>query len=241
MSEIQQINNGSIDWTNFIDVFLITNGRGSFPYALESIRKQKGIKFNLIIVKDKKWLDACNFCANYSNLSFYYRIDDDMFLNPYTFLFFNHLITKNKVKNVVVYHVKLWEPHRKRLANKVKIYNRKLTKKIGFEIDNRGKIDKIFNKKRKKRGYKYSGDKKSFVGIHAACNAKDNNRYTKLFGWKDGKDLKIRQKEIIKWDSALKKYPLPKQLEMSNKDLFEANKKNNSNFYRFINKVKGKL
>jgi hypothetical protein len=243
MSNIEKIkiNNGNIDWTNFIDVFIITNGRQSFPYSLKSIQNQKGIKFNLIIIKNMKWLDACNTCMNYSDNNYFFRVDDDMLLNQYTFLFFNYLINKNKSKDVVMFHVKLWEPHNNRLANKVKVYDRELTKSIGFEIDERGKVDKIFNQKRKEKEYKYSGDKKSFVGIHAACSSKDNTKYTKLFGWKDGKDLKIRQKEIIKLDNDLKKYPLSKQLEMSEIDLINSNKKVNSNFYKFVQQQKGNI
>lgn len=241
MSEIQklEINNGPIDWSDFLDVFVITNGRGSFPYALDLIKRQKGIKFNLYILRDFKWINACNICMNHSNLSYYARVDDDMLLNQYTFLFFNHLIKNKMSKDAIMYHVKLWEPWNHRLANKVKVYNRNLTKKIGFETDSRGKVDKIFNAKRKEKGYKYIGDKKSFVGLHAACSAKDNKKYTKLFGWTKGRDFLIRQKEIVHLDSVLKKYSLPKQSEMANKDLIESNKKVNSNFFKFVNKVKG--
>lgn len=231
-----EIDNGCVDWTNFIDVFLITNGRGSFPYALKSIKRQKGIKFNLYILRNFKWIDACNIVMNYSNLRYAVRVDDDMLLNSHTFLFFNYLINKNKLKNVVMFHIKLCEPWNNRLANKVKVYNRKLTQNIGFQTDERGKVDKIFNTKRKNRGYKYSGDKKSFVGIHACCEAEDNSKYTKLFGWKYGRDLEIRKKEIIRLDKLFKKYPYKKQLKMANEYLLKANGKVNSNFYKLYSK-----
>ena len=229
---------GDLDLTNHFDVFVITNGRASFKYVVKSLERQKNVKFNFHIIKDMKWIDACNTCLEYSDLPFYLRLDDDMILHPMTVQFFDCLVRTKIHDNGVIYCLKLWEPWNKRLCNKVKIYNRELTKKVGFEVDSRGKVDKIFRRESSKRGYKIIGDKTSAIGIHAACSFDDNYGYSKLRGELNDPTFKIRHKEIIYLDKVLRETPLDKQLEMADKSLYKLNKKTNTWFARFIDENK---
>jgi len=223
-----------IDITKFMEVFIITNGRESSKYVIKSLEKQKGVKFNLKIIRNKKWLDACNECLYNSETPYYLRLDDDMIIHHQTVNYFQYLVKKKEVDNGILYCTKLWEPWNKRLCNKVKVYNRKLTKEIGFEIDSRGKVDKIFKRKLLEKGYKIIGDKISAIGIHAACKADDNFKYSKLRNETNDPTFEIRRKEIIFLDKVSKKIPVKKQFEMANKDLYEFNKKTNTLFYKFI-------
>jgi len=227
-----------IDLTKFIDVFLITNGRKSFKYVLKSLERQKDVKFSLSIIRDVKWIDACNDCLEHSDLPMYLRLDDDMILHPMALQFFNHFINNGLRDDAVIYCLKLWEPWNNRLANKVKVYVRKLTKEIGFETDARGKVDKIFIKNSKKRKYKIVGDKTSSIGIHAACSFDDNYRYSRLRNELNVPAFKIRNREIIKLDRVLKNIPYSKQLEMSDKDLAVLNIKKNTLFGKFLSGYK---
>jgi hypothetical protein len=227
------ISKGDVDLTDCFDVFVITNGRASFEYVIKSLEEQKNVKFNLHIIRDMKWIDACNSCLKHSSLPFYLRLDDDMILHPMAIHYYYHVLKQGIASNVVVYGSILWEPWNKRVCNIAKLYNRDLTSKVGFEVDSRGKVDKIFRKKSAKIGFKILKDS-SVVGIHAACSFDDNYRYSQLRGEINDPTFKIRHKEIIYLDKILNKTPLNKQLEMANKDLYKFNKKNNTLFAKFI-------
>lgn len=227
------VSNGDVDLTNYFDVFVITNGRTSFEYVIESLEKQKNIKFNFYIIRDMKWIDACNNCLEYSDLPFYLRLDDDMILHPMALYYYYYILKRGVASNVVVYGSILWEPWNKRVCNIAKLYNRCLTKEVGFEVDSRGKVDKIFRKKSAKKGLKILKDR-SVVGIHAACSFEDNYRYSQLRGEINDPTFKVRHEEIIYLDKVFKEIPLNKQLEMADKALFKLNRKSNTPFARVI-------
>lgn len=226
------------DLTTFMDVFVVTNGRASFDYVVKSLQRQDNVKFNFHIIKNMKWIDACYTCLNYSDAPLYLRLDDDMILHPRTIEFFDYFTKAKMCDDAVIYCLKLWEPWNNRLCNKVKVYVRKLTKEVGFEIDSRGKVDKIFKKRAQNKSYKIIGDKTSAIGVHAACSFDDNYRYSQLRSEINDPTFKIRHKEIIYLDKVLKKTPLDKQLEMANKSLYKLNKKTDTWFARFIDENK---
>jgi len=227
----------NMNFNSLFDVFVITNGRESFDYVIQSLKNQIGVTSNIIEVRDKTWLDACNYCLAYSDKPYYFRIDDDMILHPMTFLFYFEAVKNNKEENVVLFNYKLWEPWNKRLAGNLKVYNRKLTKVLGFEVDKNGRVDKIFKQKSEQNNFKYASDKYSCVGIHAACSYKDNMFYSELRKEKGTERYKGRLKEIKFLDEVYKKFPLSKQLEMSNEDVYLYNKNNNTKFFKFIEKT----
>lgn len=224
-----------VDLTKYLDVFVITNGRESFDYVIKTLENQINVKFNLVIFRDMPWLDACNACLNYSDLPFYIRIDDDMLLHPYTLQFFDYTLKTKEDAAAIIYHYRLWEPWNKRLCGGLKVYNRELSKVIGFEVDDRGKVDKIFKKKALKKNYKYVGSNSSAVGIHAACSFDENMKYIKLRDGERNKiDFEIRKKELVKLDEVYKNCSLDKQVILANKGLYKENKKRNSLFFKFI-------
>jgi len=229
-----------VELFNDIDVFLITNGRKSTDYVVKSLKRQKGVEFGYTVIKDKKWLDACNECLNFSNVPYYLRLDDDMILHPRAIHFFIKFIEMKYDPNAVFYCLKLWEPWNNRLCGKVKIYNRQLTKQIGFEVDSRGKVDKIFKKKAAEKGFKIVGDKTSAISIHAACSYDDNYNYSNLRKEINDPTFAIREKEIQKLDKVLKKTPYEEQLRLADAPLGDLNKKGNTLFGQFLNECEGR-
>ncbi len=221
---------------NEIDVYLITNGRKSFDFTLQSLLNQNvSSLFNYKVIENKTWLDACNHCLYDSDNPYYLRLDDDMILHPLAIQFFEKFIEMKYVPNGVFYCLKLWEPWNNRLCGKVKIYNRELTKKVGFKIDSRGKVDKIFKKESAEKGLRIIGDKTSAIAIHAACSYDDNYKYSNLRKETNDPSFKIRQKEIKKLDKVLKKTPYKEQLRLADTPLGELNKNDNTLFGQFIN------
>ena len=127
-------------------------------------------------------INACNICNDCSNSPYYIRLDDDMILHPLALYYFYATIKNIQSDNAIVHFCRLWEPWNERVCGAVKVYNRKLTKEIGFELDNCGKIDKLFKKKSIEKNYDYHriGGKTNIVAIHSACSYDDNLRYSKL-------------------------------------------------------------
>lgn len=222
-----------------IDAFIITNGRQSFDYVIESLKNQKGVSYNYNIISGMSWLDACNECLYHSNAPYYLRLDDDMILHPRALAFFERFIEIKHDPLGVFYCLKLWEPWNDRLCGKVKIYNRELTKKIGFKIDSRGKVDKIFKKEAAAKGFKIIGDKTSAISIHAACSADDNFFYSNLRKETNDPSFTIRRKEIKKLDKVLKKTPYKEQLRLADTPLGDLNIKGNTLFGQFIKECEG--
>lgn len=229
-----------VDLRGFIDVCVLTNGRESFKQVIQSLEAQVDVKFDLHVVKNKNIIDACNDCLNYSDASFFIKVDDDMILHPMTLKYYFYRVGSVAVssfKHVAIYGSILWEPWNGRYCNILKAYDRRIAKKIGFKPDARGKIDKVYRQACKARNYAVVKEK-SVVGIHAACKASDNMKYCELFGCTKDPKFSIRRKEIKFLDEVYKKVPLSQQLELANKKLYEENRKINSLFYQFVESEK---
>jgi hypothetical protein len=229
-----------IDLRDKFDVFVITNGRESFEYVIKSIKNQIGVEFDLNVIRDQTWIDACNQCLYYSNKPYYFRIDDDMILHPMTFLFYNETVIRKYQPNAVLYYYRLWEPWNNKPVTNMKIYNRKLTKVVGFETDENGRVDALFKKKSFNRGYRFVREphnkKQSVVGIHAACRFEDNFKYSQLRNELETERFKRRKEEIKFLDQVYKDCPLEKQLDMADKDVYQYNKQRKTNFFGFLNR-----
>ena len=89
-------------------MFLITNGRSSFPYALAHLESQEGVEFDLYVIRDLPHSKAYRACLKEGEAPFYLRVDDDMFLHPHAVAYFNHLATNLGRKTVMAY-ARLWE------------------------------------------------------------------------------------------------------------------------------------
>lgn len=222
------------DLRKIIDVFIITNGRKSFPYALKCLQEQKNVVFDLKIIENEKWIDACNKCLNNSVFPFYIRVDDDMFLHNRAIEFFSHLMENGDCSNKVIINCKLWEPGRKRVISGIKMYNRALTKKTGFKLDKRGKVDKLFRKKSAKLGFSYSGNKNSVIGIHAACSLAENMKYVKLRGENNDKTFSDKIKDLKALDKASRVLTFEKQVDLLYTEVLKENNRLKSRFNNFI-------
>lgn len=220
---------------NYIDVFVITNGRESYKYVIKSLQEQQNVSFNLFTIEGMSWIEAHYKCLSYSNAPFFFRIDDDMLLHKDTFRYYYNQLENIDINRVAVYGNILWEPWNNRTCGIVKVYNRKLAKYIGFQADSRGKVDKIFKKKCKEEGYKILKGN-GVVGIHAACKFADNMKYSQLRNEIKDPLFKIRKREIVKLDRIYKKISLKKQLDMCGEDLYKFNKQHNTLFSKFVDK-----
>jgi len=77
-----------IDLREKFNVFIITNGRSTFEYCHEAIKGQIGVLVNIHIVRDRKWVDANNYCLANCPSKYFLRVDDDMMLHPKALLFY---------------------------------------------------------------------------------------------------------------------------------------------------------
>jgi len=224
----------SINLKGLIDVCIITNGRKSYPYALKCLEDQENVVFNLKVIEHMSWIDACNECLNSSNSPFYVRVDDDMLLHPRALEFFNYLRTTDDNTNNVIVNCKLWEVGRRRMISGIKMYNRSLTKEVGFELDKRGKVDKIFRKNSDIKGFKNGGASQSIIGIHAALSIEENMKYVKLRG--EDKDIAFKEKrrDLIELDRAFKRVSLLSQVDLLSSEVVQENHKIKSRFSKFL-------
>lgn len=239
-----------IDLRGKLDVFLITNGRSSFPYALAHLESQEGVEFDLQIVRNLPHLKAYKACQQRGEAPFYLRVDDDMFLHPRAVAYFNHLAT-DLGKNTIMAYARLWEPwgrdDRGRtiyVIDSVKMYQRSLAAKTGFRVNASGRVDKLFKQDSQKKGFAYEGHKCSVVGIHAACSIEENERYAKLRGEK----RELREKNRLHFDNVYRKMPFTEQAKKAGADLVELNRRKSrpqriasmlpypwkSDFYQFL-------
>jgi len=181
-----------VDLNKIIDVFIITNGRSTFPYCLDSVGSQKDVKFKLNIIEDMGWQEAHEEMLRRCISRFALRVDDDMLLHPLA-LKFMYGCVKNQKDNIALRGWRLWEPWSNKMCKGIKVYNVGIAKKIGFRLDHLGKIDKPFTKNAEKAGYKikYSKD---IVAIHSCGTFKEHLKYWKMRGESKGKKFEEKKK-----------------------------------------------
>ena len=211
-----------------VEIFVITNGRSTFKYALQSAQNQIG-EFPVHVIRDMKWVDALNKCLDICQSPFYLRVDDDMFIHP---LCVKYMLDKaKKTKSIGAYICRLWEDWSGRSGGYIKLYKTKAAKKIRFRANKLGKVDKPFFKDMAKTKYKSVKDK-SLVGLHACGTIEDEKKYRQLW-LKD--NAKVFYKEPKELDRARKKYKktVKQQYELISK-LKDKNKKYKTKFFKLI-------
>jgi hypothetical protein len=210
------------------DIFIITNGRSTFKYALESAEKQKS-DVRIVVIENMKWVDALNRCLELCQSEFYLRQDDDMFIHP---LCVKYLLYKaRKTINIGAYICKLWEDWSGRPGGYIKLYNTAATRKVGFKANKLGKVDKPFFKKMSKTKYRAIKDD-SLVGLHACGTIEDEENYRKL--WLN-QNAKVYYDEPRYLANSRKKY---KKTVLEQYELLKTlmNKNKNTPFYKFRKK-----
>ncbi len=180
-----------IDIRSKISVFIITNGRSTFEFCHKSIQNQDGVEFDIHVVRDKKWVEANNYCLNSCTSDNFLRVDDDMILHPKALLFVYHQIrVKEMKKRHALRFWKLWEPWRNQAVNAIKLYKVKIVKRIGgFRASHLGKVDATFMADLAKSGYGHTADKSMF-GVHSCSTFEENLNYAKMRGEGKGRDFK---------------------------------------------------
>jgi len=223
--------NNMIDLRDLIDVFIITNGRSTYNICRESVNSQKDVHFRIHVIQDMDWLGAHIELLKKSESKFALRVDDDMLLHPYTVKFMYECI-KEQSDKIALRGWRLWEPWSNKICKGIKVYNTVAAKKIGFELDNLGKIDKPFTKNAKKKGYRteYSYD---IVGIHSCGKYEEHLKYWIMRGEVNGPQFDIKKKWakklMNKFDMSLEdQYKLTETL------LPKLNKKKYTDFGRMI-------
>ena len=221
-----------MDLKGKIDVFIITNGRSTFPFCLKTVEEQYKVKFTLRIHENMDWLTANVKMFEVSDAKYCLRVDDDMFLNNQALRFMWHCLEKADDK-VALRGWRLWEPWSNKVCKGIKVYNRKLASKIGLRIDKLGKVDKPFTLDAEKKGYKinYSRD---ICAIHAAGKFEEHVKYWKMRGESGGPEFKKK----LKWaKESMKKYnlSLEEQYAMAGRFIIDKNKEYNTEFERFVN------
>ncbi|MFC1739654.1 glycosyltransferase family A protein [Planctomycetota bacterium] len=183
------------DLHDFLEVFIITNGRSTFEYTLKAIQAQRNVKFGYTVIKDILWVDANNKILQDCKSKFFLRVDDDMILHPEALGYmYQKMLTAIEKIEPIYFIWKLWDTLQNKQKNGVKAYDWSKTKSIGFRTDYeyekqrygfiRGKIDKVFKIdaeklfKNKKRQHfaKYP----CVVGIHAFASLEEQLKYRKL-------------------------------------------------------------
>ena len=218
----------------FLEAFVITNNRSSLKYCMDSINKQE-LKIPITVISNMSFVDANNKALKMCKSKFYFRIDDDFLLNKYTFAFMNSVIRAKNYNNIVLYDCRLWEDFTQKIIRGLKVYNSDLVRQLGgFSANKLGKIDKLFKKKIDNSKFATIRDKGSVVGIHSCPSWEDQVKYEKL--WTS--NAAINHKKTTRSD--MKKYDkdLLYQSSLSGDFLVNLNRKNKTNFYRFMKKGK---
>jgi len=209
-----------------VEIFVITNGRSTFPYALKSAENQD-IDVKITVIRNMKWVDALRQCLQECQSTYYLRQDDDMFIHPFCV---RYLLQKaKKVRNLCAYIGKLWEDWSGRPGGNIKLYKTEPTRRIGFTTNKLGKVDKPFFRKVAKTKYRAIKDK-SLVGLHACGTRKDEAHYKRLWLKNNARVYYDEPKEL---DRARKRYKknIEQQYQLLN---ILKNKNKKYGFYKYI-------
>jgi len=222
-----------LDLKGKLEVFFITNGRSTSPYAKASIDTQKYVEFKTIVHEDMDWLSANKRILDVCKSKFFVRIDDDMILNPHALRYMWYCVQEQSSR-VALKGFKLWEPYSSKVVKGIKVYNLATVKDIGFRISKIGKIDKLFavDAKKKRKKIRYTND---ILGIHACSNFKEHLKYALMRGEDKGADFSI-ERAWMKYHIKKFNVPLPKQAKLAYKFVRRLNKRIHSDFFKFLRK-----
>lgn len=219
-----------IDINNKLEVFIITNGRGTFPYCKKTVDEQQGVLFKTTVIKGLSWLESNNAILDQCESHFFCRVDDDMLLNPMAVAYMWDCI-KKQYKNIIMTQWRLWEPYGKRDLRGVKVYTHPSTKQLGFRTNHLGKIDKPFREDIV--GSKWQiGAYEDILGIHACSTYEEHLKYAILRGEHNGKDFPKKRREMQRRIEGFNK-SVKDQYMMSKGALLKRNRKQGWDFYQF--------
>ena len=221
-----------LDITDKLEVFIITNGRATYPFCQQYVDQQKDVKFKTTVHRDMEWLEANQKIIEVCKSPFFLRVDDDMILHPRAVSYMWRCV-ENQYGRIALRGWRLWEPYSHKICKGIKIYNKKVVQKMGgFRISNLGKIDKVFTRDAKARGFKikYGED---IVAIHACSSPEEHIKYSVMRGEDKGPNWKQERKWIKKHVSSCN-LSIEEQSKLTGKFLYTLNRKRNNPFYKFI-------
>lgn len=219
------------DLTNKIEVFIITNGRSTFPYSLRSVESQEGVKFNHTVIENMKWVNANNKILDMCKADYFLRVDDDMLLHPYALSYMWHRIS-TQAPHIIMRTFLLWEPYKKQRVRGIKVYTHKSANKFKFKQNKLGKIDKVFAQRVKGTSYKIKTDK-NVVGIHSCSTVDEHLEYARMRGEHKGPHFGKKEK-ILRRTISNYKVPLEGQYQMRIDTVNKINRKEDSIFHRYL-------
>lgn len=200
-----------------IEIVFITNGRSTAEYALQSIQEQT-VRKQIMVVENKRWLDAVNFGLYHVHEPYMLRVDDDMFLHPRALEF----MLETMPKDSAMHRAPLYEHYSKMVAGKVRIYKVKVAKRIGgFKANRLGKIDRIYKAEVEKGGYKITtAGKKSAVGLHACAPWNEMVGYEALWGHKKQRRENMKRYKLSVEDQYSKRVKIIERYNRQNRTKF---------------------
>lgn len=207
---------------NDLETFVITNGRSTFNYVIRSLESQS-VKRKITVIRDMKWVDALNKCVELCQCNYFLRVDDDMALHRYAVEYYISRMRKMIRAGGGVYVCRLWEDWSSKPVNGLRMYSHEVSRRIGFQASELGKVDKVFRSKMLKIK-KIQVKDKSVVGLHMLAHTSDQEKYRNL--WRDCNAVisrtafsKTFDNQIHKFSKSYKKqYAMLKMIRRLNKE-----------------------
>jgi hypothetical protein len=170
----------------YLEVFVLTNESDTLPICLNFLLNQN-INFKYQIVKNMNIVDAMHYCLNQATKKYFVKLDDDMILHPNALEYINYCLYKHEYgimhrqkKEIGLYTCNLWEFWANRIVKCIKAYNVDIAKQVGFEKDERGKIDKNYIKSLKNRKI-YNIYDKSIIALHTLRDYEIQKKYRTIW------------------------------------------------------------
>lgn len=220
---------------NDLEIFVITNGRGTFDYTMKHLEKQTTQR-KITVIKDMKWVDALNKCVDLCKSEFFLRVDDDMILHKHSLSYYLSRIKHTKKKKGGIYVCKLWEDWSRKPAGGLRMYSTAVTKKLRFKASRLGKVDKVFKNRLDKIGYKQIKDP-SLVGLHVLADRMDQKKYRRL--WRNNNATISKAEFANTFDNKIhsQRQSIPNQCKVL-QEIPRLNKKYKGKFASFISNQK---
>jgi hypothetical protein len=176
-----------IDLDGQLEAYLITNGRSTLPYCERALKAQEGVLFKTVYHRDLDWLEANRKILRDCKTRFFLRVDDDMILHPRAVSYMWH-IASGQPADIALRGFRLWEPYSDKVCKGIKIYDTQQARRVGFRINEIGKIDKPFTKDAEQKNLRIQYEE-DVVGIHACSSIDEHIRYAQMRGEDRGKDF----------------------------------------------------
>lgn len=124
------------------DAYVLTNGRSSLPYCLESLKGQS-VPINVNMVQDMSMEAAMNHIVKVCQTPWFLKIDDDFLLHPRTV----ECLRRVKLRPTwSMYYWYLYDVCTGKTIQSFKLYNAAVAREVGFRARSSGRVDPNFLK-----------------------------------------------------------------------------------------------